>query len=235
MTVLRKTAPAPQATPAKAPGSKLLGAVAQVPVGELKLWDGNPRKMIDSAEDVALNSVKTWKANPRKNDEAVPRLAELLREHGQRSPLVVWRKNNVIYKGNTTYKAARFLGWDKIAVVYADFPSEQAAIAYGIADNKSSEWSDWDDNALSKLLKSDSDFFRRSNTGLQEKDLERLSSLGEPGDEDTGPEETEGDAKTYIVVRFPSVEARDRVMKVCGVDPSKREVVWAVLKARGLK
>jgi ParB-like chromosome segregation protein Spo0J len=103
-------------------------------------------------EPALISTLNFWKNNPRKNDIAVPKLAELLKEHGQRSPIVVWKKNMVVYKGNTTLKAAKLLGWKYISAVLADFPSEEAAVAYGIADNKSSEWSQWDDGLLGKFL-----------------------------------------------------------------------------------
>jgi hypothetical protein len=46
------------------------------------------------------------------------------------------------------------LGMKIIRVQWEDFPSEQAAVAYGIADNKSSEFAEWDDMVLCKLLES---------------------------------------------------------------------------------
>jgi ParB-like chromosome segregation protein Spo0J len=103
-------------------------------------------------QSVSIDSVKLWKENPRKNEKAAIRLADILKVHGQKSPIVVWKKNGVIYKGNTTYKAMKLNGAKTIQVLYQDFPSEQAAIAYGIADNKSSEWAEWDDEVLGKLL-----------------------------------------------------------------------------------
>jgi len=132
---------------------------------------------------VSLDEIILWKDNPRKNDASVEKLAELLKVHGQRSPIVVWEKNRTIYKGNTTYKAAKYLGWEFIDAVFTDFPSEQAAIAYGISDNKSSEWSEWDDDILSKLMQSDSVF---NDSGFKtdldpaikvEMSVDRLNSL----------------------------------------------------------
>jgi hypothetical protein len=102
--------------------------------------------------EVPIDSVKYWKDNPRKNDKAAIELAELIKIHKQISPVVVWAKNMVIYKGNTTKKAMTILGSKTIKAIFVDFPSEQAAIAYGIADNKSSELSSWDDTILRKFL-----------------------------------------------------------------------------------
>lgn len=143
------------------------------------------KKSIMSVESVPTASLKLWKDNPRQNDEAVPRLAELLQMHGQRSPIVVWKKNMVVYKGNTTLKAARSLGWKNISVILADFPSEQAAIAYGIADNKSSEWALWDDELLTKFLSmkevvKSSGFTEKEHRGLlMLPDLEKINKINE--------------------------------------------------------
>ena len=101
---------------------------------------------------VPIESVLEWKANPRINNAAAKALATLIASHGWRSPLVAWSKNRVVYKGNTSLKAARILGLKEVPVLFEDFESIAAASAYGIADNKSSEYSDWDQSILSKLM-----------------------------------------------------------------------------------
>jgi ParB-like chromosome segregation protein Spo0J len=101
---------------------------------------------------VDIDSVTPWKDNPRKNDAAVPKLVKLLQVHGQMTPIVVWIKDNQIYKGNTTWKAMKKLGKKKILVMFVEFSSRSAAIAYAIADNKASEWSEWDDDVLRQLM-----------------------------------------------------------------------------------
>jgi hypothetical protein len=103
-------------------------------------------------DTVLIGTINLWKDNPRKNNAAVPKLAEILKVHGQVTPIVVWRENMVAYKGNTTLKAMKLLGERAVKVLFVDFPSEQAAIAYGIADNKTSEWSQWDDELLNRFM-----------------------------------------------------------------------------------
>lgn len=164
-------------------------------------------------KSVSVNTVKEWKENPRKNDEAAVKLAELLKEHGQRSPIVVWKKNMVIYKGNTTFKAVKLLGWKTIDVILTDFPSEIAAIAYGIADNKSSEFSEWDDLILSDLLKADTDgYCVKERIGFTEKELKGLFNPKKPsGKEKVAKPHHEIDVLgDYIVLSFDSTEDVDR-------------------------
>ncbi len=105
-------------------------------------------------EIVPIDSILLWKDNPRKNDEAVDKLMKILSHHSQVSPVVVWIKNKTIYKGNTTWKALKKLGKKEVSVRWVDFPSESAAKAYGIDDNRSSEYAKWDEEILSKLMES---------------------------------------------------------------------------------
>lgn len=124
---------------------------------------------------VDVNSIFPWKSNPRNNDQAVEPLARILQKHGQRSPVIVWRKNNVVYKGNTTLKAIKLLGWKMIKVQFEDFPSEAAATAYGIADNKSSEFSEWNDEILGELLTAEEIKEFLPSTGFTDEELRGLA------------------------------------------------------------
>jgi len=104
---------------------------------------------------VALNSVKLWADNPRKNEKASKKVADILKKHGQVSPIVVNTVDNVIYKGNTTWKAMKSLGRKDILVLFVKFPSVASAKAYGIADNMASEFAEWDDAVLSTIMRSE--------------------------------------------------------------------------------
>lgn len=160
----------------------------------LQSADVAERKQLISAEVMPLEfdpacpltKLKMWKNNPRRNDAAVPKLAVILKEKGQVSPIVADKKTGIVYKGNTTLKALLSMGKKTARVQWASFPSEAAAIAYGIADNKSSEWAEWDQDVLGGLL-SASDTVRRTS-GLSEQeqrylfmeaDLEKISSIEE--------------------------------------------------------
>jgi len=91
-------------------------------------------------------------ANARKHDEAnIKAIGSSLRQFGQRSPLVVNRKNDQIEKGNGTYLAAKKLGWTHIAVLWVeDDPASQTGFA--IADNRTAELAAWDDALLQEAL-----------------------------------------------------------------------------------
>lgn len=122
---------------------------------------------------VPIDSIKLWEGNPRYNDSAVPRLAKLFQINGVRSPVVAWSKNKVVYKGNTTLKALQALGSKFIPVLFQDFSSEAAAEAYGISDNKSSEFSEWDEDILLELMQSE-EIKNSPATGFKESELSRM-------------------------------------------------------------
>ena len=90
-----------------------------------------------------IEDVKPYERNPRKNDAAVDAVAASIREFGFRQPIVV-DEDGVIVVGHTRYKAALKLGLATAPVhVARDLTPEQAR-AYRIADNKTSDLSDWD-------------------------------------------------------------------------------------------
>jgi len=132
-----------------------------------------------SIKEVSIDSIILWKDNPRKNKSAIPKLANILKVHGQISPIVVWKKNNVVYKGNTTLEALRSIGSKTVKVLFADFVNEAAAVAFGIADNKSSEFAEWDDLLLENLMTSDLIGFPES-IGFSDAELKKFKERISP-------------------------------------------------------
>ena len=181
---------------------------------------------------VPIDSIHLWADNPRQNDKAVPKVADSLREHGQRKPIVVWRQNNTVYAGNTLYKAAKSLGWTHINVAFADFPSEQAAIAYGIADNKTSEYSDWDDDVLSALIRADEGFFNKTNTAMSDRELAGLRMSTEkpealPVADVEGQNAGMGE---FVVVQFETAEECAEFKEMVGMGVQERTVLFSDLR-----
>jgi len=101
-------------------------------------------------EWVPIDRVFLNPSNPRLNDEAVPHVAASLRRFGWRQPIVAKPTGEVI-AGNTRLKAAKVLKMTEVPVVWFE-GSDLEATAYGIADNKTSEFAEWDTPALAKLL-----------------------------------------------------------------------------------
>lgn len=98
-----------------------------------------------------LKDIKQYDNNPRKNDEAVKYVAESIKEFGFKVPIVI-DKDNVIVAGHTRWKAAKSLNIKEVPCIIADDLTEQQIKAYRLADNKVSEFAEWDFNILNLEL-----------------------------------------------------------------------------------
>ncbi|NLW84469.1 MAG: ParB N-terminal domain-containing protein [Phycisphaerae bacterium] len=94
-----------------------------------------------------IGSIRPYEKNPRQNDDAVDAVASSLKEFGFRQPIVV-DGDGVIICGHTRLKAAQKLGLAKVPVHVAKDLTPDQVKALRIADNKTSDLSDWDYDIL---------------------------------------------------------------------------------------
>lgn len=106
---------------------------------------------MEQIQEVPIGDVKPYPKNPRNNDDGVDAVTNSIKEFGWQQPIVV-DKDNVIIVGHTRYKAAKKLGMDKVPVVVADNLTDEQVKAYRLADNKTGELTDWDDDLLNDEL-----------------------------------------------------------------------------------
>lgn len=129
---------------------------------------------------IPVSKLNFWEENPRRNEKASEKLIDIIKTHGFIDPCVVWKKNMVVYVGNTRLKAGIKLDMKKIPCIIKNWKTEKEAIAYGIANNKSDEWAGWDDDKLSDLLSKknllNSD--QGIDMGFSEKELDFISKMG---------------------------------------------------------
>jgi hypothetical protein len=93
-----------------------------------------------------LSDLKLDPKNARKHPKrSIEAIAASLSKFGQQKPIVALKDGTVI-AGNGTLEAARSLGWASVACV--TFDDVRKAKAYAIADNRSAELSEWNDEAL---------------------------------------------------------------------------------------
>ncbi len=103
---------------------------------------------------VPIDSLNLDEANVRKHDEAnLAAIKSSLTRFGQRFPIVVQKQGMIVRAGNGRVVAARALGWSSIAAVVVD-ESNVEATAFAIADNRTADLAEWDDDALAKVLNS---------------------------------------------------------------------------------
>lgn len=85
--------------------------------------------------------------NPRNNNDAVDKVAASIKEFGFKVPIVI-DKDNVVVTGHTRLLASKKLGLKEVPCVIADDLSPAQIKAFRIADNKVSEYAEWDEDML---------------------------------------------------------------------------------------
>jgi DNA modification methylase len=103
-----------------------------------------------TVEMVAIDRLFCSPSNPRLNEPAVPHVAASIKRFGFRQPIVA-RPSGEVIAGNTRLKAAQSLGLTEVPVAWFD-GSDLEATAYAIADNRTAEFAEWDDQSLAALL-----------------------------------------------------------------------------------
>ncbi len=100
---------------------------------------------------LSLDDIKPYSKNPRKNDSAVPQVKKSIKEFGFKVPIVIDR-DYIIVTGHTRYKAAKELKLDTVPCIVADDLTNEQIKAFRLADNKVSEFAEWDLNLLGDEL-----------------------------------------------------------------------------------
>jgi len=130
---------------------------------------------------VDIDSLVPLDGNPRKGN--VDAIMASYREFGQVRPIVV-RPNgdgtSTVIAGNHQLEAAKRLGWDKIAAVQYEV-DEQQAVAFALADNRTSELGHSEPEALDAIIEHISAEYVELLEGLGWDEFE-LAALGEQAD-----------------------------------------------------
>lgn len=103
-------------------------------------------------EVVPLDSVTRDPNNTREHGKrSIEGIAKSLKRFGQQKPIVVDRENRII-AGNGTHEALESLGETEVLIARTSL-EELEALGYGIADNRTTELSRWDNEELSIAMK----------------------------------------------------------------------------------
>ena len=104
-------------------------------------------------ERLALAKLRHDDQNARTHDQAnLKAIAGSLEQFGQRKPIVITQDNKVV-AGNGTLTAAKLIGWTEIDCVRvpADWSADQIK-AYALADNRTAELAQWDEQVMAAQL-----------------------------------------------------------------------------------
>ncbi len=147
-------------------------------------------------EKVALTTISPDPANVRKHSRRnIQAIKASLQRFGQQKPIVV-DANNVVRAGNGTLAAAAELGWKEITIIRTQL-SGPDAVAYAIADNRTAELAQWDDQALATQV-AELDEQLQAAAGFAQEELAKL--LGEPAPEPSAGEEDMAVPELYQIV-----------------------------------
>jgi hypothetical protein len=123
-----------------------------------------------------IDQLELLPGNPRKGN--VDAVAKSLEVFGQRKPVVARRKEGsdmgIVLAGNTTLQGGRRLGWSHIAVTWVD-DDDKTAAAFAIADNRTHDLGEYDDEAIIDMVQQfDSDFDLLDASGYDLIEIEDL-------------------------------------------------------------
>ena len=97
--------------------------------------------------NLPLDRLIPYANNPRNNNNSVDLVAASIKEFGFKVPIIV-DKENVIVAGHTRLLAAKKLGLEEVPCIVADDLTEPQIKAFRLADNKVSEFAEWDMDKL---------------------------------------------------------------------------------------
>jgi DNA modification methylase len=152
-------------------------------------------------QKVNLEAIIPYACNPRKNAAAVTKVAASLHEFGWKQPIVV-DKQMIIIAGHTRWLAAKQLDMKEAPVLVAEDLTPTQVKAYRLADNRTNEEAEWDNDLLAIELSELGDLnFDLSTTGFDEEEIQGLIALAnavEKGltDEDACPDAPEEPVST---------------------------------------
>lgn len=95
----------------------------------------------------SIEEIIPYENNPRDNNDAVPAVANSLKEFGFKQPIVI-DAQGVIVAGHTRVKAAKRIGMKEVPCVIADDLTPEQVKAYRLADNKVAELATWEADML---------------------------------------------------------------------------------------
>ena len=179
--------------------------------------------------NVKIAEVTPYANNPRNNDAAVESVAKSIEKFGFIGAIIL-NKDKVIINGHTRVKACKKLGMETIPAIIVDHLTKEQEDALRIADNKTGEIAEWNEDLLRAELKAlEEAGFGIEDLGFDNSELEAL--LG--GDVSVSVGETDPNAAPEVpevaVSRPGEVYVLGGHRLVCG-DSTKAEDVGRVCR-----
>lgn len=166
-----------------------------------------------------IASVSLHPRNPRRGDVAAVQAS--LARFGQQKPLVVQQSTGQVVAGNHVLRAAQALGWTEIAA-NVEAMDDATAIAYMLADNRTSDLGGYDDQLLAAILSEEAAAANLAATGYDPDTVAALlaaADIHDPRDPDAAPDPP---AREDVYVQPGDLWLLGRHRLVCGdsTDPA---------------
>ncbi len=142
-----------------------------------------------SVEHIPIGELRPNPQNPRANDPAVDAVARSIQAYGFNNPIITDGELNIA-AGHTRLKAAKKLGLTEVPVIRVPGLVGSKFTGFAIADNKTAEIADWDQELLNKIiaeLNADGDFDLTS-LGFDDMELTKILDWDYQDDEEKADE-----------------------------------------------
>ena len=160
-------------------------------------------------ERVDVSSLNPDPSNVRTHSPRnIKAIRSSLARFGQQKPIVV-DSNGVVVAGNGTLEAALELGWDRINIVRTKLCGAEA-IAFAIADNRTAELADWEDEALASLIDSLKDDITPDELGFTPEDMARLVNEWDMDKSMQGLDEYDPSQHEFYTIKVARVSHDDK-------------------------
>lgn len=176
-------------------------------------------------EELSIDDLKPYKNNPRFNEDAVPKVAASLKNFGWWQPVVI-DKNNEIVVGHTRVAAAKSLGWKSAPCVRASRLTPEQIRAYRLADNKTNEFSQWDEIKLTEEFALLPDYNMEQFGFDMESGDDISDAFGDGDPTDTAPYKDADKVNFKIPIEF-----LDRVRKWLREGGREKTIKWLLVQS----
>lgn len=184
--------------------------------------------------EIPVNQLKPYKKNARFNENAVPKVAESIRQFGFKVPIVV-DKNMVVITGHTRLASAKQLGLEKVPCIIADDLTPKQVKAFRLVDNRTSEFASWNYDLLQSELETlDIDLSDFEFPDLTYEDTMSAEELESILDDDTDPTSEYGKDDTEETDSKDFTHKDEYKVEIICKNQTEQESLYYELVKRGL-
>lgn len=184
--------------------------------------------------EIPVNQIKPYKKNARFNENAIPKVAESIKQFGFKNPIIV-DKNMSVIAGHTRLAAAKTLGLVKVPCIIADDLSPEQVKAFRLVDNRTSEFASWNYDLLQTEIENlDYDLSDFEFPDLTYEDTLDADELESMLDDDTDPTSEYGKDDEEETDSKPLEHKEEYKVEIICKNETEQESLYYELVKRGL-